>query len=208
MLHYKTITEQTLAILKHVQNRQLFNTHRLVGGTALALMQGHRISVDLDFFGHTELALEEILQELKVCGTISVLKNSPAIKVLAVNDIKLDIVNYRYPWIGEPVLEDGLRLASVKDIAAMKIAAITGRGSKKDFFDLVLILKQYSLTDIINFFVQKFPDASVYLALKSLIYFDDAEEQPDPIMFEKITWQQVKKIVETEQNMYLSKIGG
>lgn len=208
MLHYETITEETLAILKHAQSRPLFKTHRLVGGTALALLYGHRISVDLDFFGSTATSFDEIVKELESFGKIELLKNSSAIKVLVINNIKLDIVHYNYSWIEEPVKEDGLLLASAKDIAAMKIAAITGRGSKKDFFDLALLLKHFSLTEIFNFFILKYPDASIYLALKSLIYFDDADEQPDPVLFDKTSWKEVKRIIETEQVNYLTSIGG
>lgn len=208
MLHYQTITTETLAILKHVQSCTVFNTHRLVGGTALALMYGHRISVDLDFFGSTEISIDQISEELRSFGKIDILKNSPAIKVLAVNNIKLDIVKYNYPWIDGPVKEDKLLLASAKDIAAMKIAAITGRGSKKDFYDLALLLKHYTLSEILVFFTLKYPDASVYLALKSLIYFEDADEQPDPILFGKTNWLEVKQLVETEQRNYLKSIGG
>ena len=208
MLHYQTITEDTLAILKHVQNMPAFSEYRLVGGTALALHFGHRVSVDLDFFGKRDLTIEDITEGLHRFGEVRILKNSPAIKVLSVNNIKMDVVNYKYDWIEDSLNEDGLILAKVKDIAAMKIAAITGGGSKKDFFDLTLLLKYYSLEEILNFFGLKYPDSTVYLALKSLIYFDDADQEPDPIMFELMTWKEVKKVIERKQEEYLRSIGG
>ena len=163
---------------------------RLVGGTALALQYGHRESVDLDFFG--SLDLEDIAIVLKPFESVQLIRNSTNIKIYLVNGIKVDFVNYPYAWIDQAVLEEGLVLASDKDIAAMKIAAITGRGSKKDFIDLYFLLKKYSLDEIIAFYIQKFPDATKLIALKSLVYFSDADAEPTPKMIHKVSWEEAK----------------
>jgi hypothetical protein len=163
---------------------------RLVGGTALALQYGHRESVDLDFFG--SLDLEDIAIVLKPFESVQLIRNSTNIKIYLVNGIKVDFVNYPYDWIDQAVLEEGLVLASDKDIAAMKIAAITGRGSKKDFIDLYFLLKKYSLDEIIAFYIQKFPDATKLIALKSLVYFSDADAEPTPKMIHKVSWEEAK----------------
>jgi len=207
MLHKQTVATETLAILRFVQTNPLFNQTRLVGGTALSLQYGHRLSLDLDFFGKIDLSVDEITKELQHFGSIQTLKNSKSILILSVNNVKIDFVNYSYLWLEDTLELEGFKLALAVDIAAMKIATITGRGSKKDFFDLDLLLNYYSLENIFNFFEKKYTDASVYLALKSLVYFEDADNEPDPIILNGRTWRQVKRNVEAIQVKYLEKLG-
>ena len=90
------------------------------------------------------------------------------------------------------VFEDTLRLAGVEDIAAMKLAAITNRGTKKDFIDLYFLLKQYGLEELLDFYKNKYHDGSIFLVIKSLSYFDDAEEEAMPDMCVAIKWKDVK----------------
>lgn len=158
----------------------------------MALQYGHRQSIDLVFFGQMELSSEEIVQELRKVGQVQVINTSKSIFIFSVDKVKVDFVNYPYPWVEEPLKMEGLRLASEKDIAAMKVSAITRRGSKKDFIDLYFLLKHYSLKEILDFYTQKYPEASTYLALKSLIYFDDAETQVSPVMLQQTEWQEIK----------------
>jgi predicted nucleotidyltransferase component of viral defense system len=108
------------------------------------------------------------------------------------------LVNYNYHWLEDLIVEDGIRLAAIPDIAAMKLAAITGRGTKKDFVDLYFLLKEYRLKELIKLYKQKFTDASEYLLLKSLIYFEDAEKDPMPEMIVDVEWQEIKKSVREE----------
>jgi predicted nucleotidyltransferase component of viral defense system len=203
MLHYETIDASTLELLKALLHKEIFREVRLVGGTALALQLGHRRSIDLDLFGTftaDELTLSE---ELKTIGEITVLKKTPRIYVYSINGVKLDLVSYPYPWIEELIEQDDLRLAHPKDIGAMKLAAITGRGTKKDFFDLYFLLQRYELADLLFFYNQKFSDGSEFLVLKSLIYFEDAEADPDPVMLLPVSWSQVKKRVIEKHVAYL-----
>jgi len=90
------------------------------------------------------------------------------------------------------LIEENIRLASSKEIAAMKIAAIINRGTKKDFVDLNELLKIFSLQQIFDFYLQKFSDSSIFFALKSIVYFEDADEQKMPFMFKNIDWQTIK----------------
>ena len=133
MLHYKTIDTETLELLKKIQEIPAFSNLRLVGGTSLALQIGHRKSIDLDLFGkveHDEFTIVDILNKL---GQVTLLKKSENINIYTINGIKVDIVNYPYSWLKDIVFEDTLRLAGVEDIAAMKLAAITNRGTKKEY---------------------------------------------------------------------------
>ena len=92
-------------------------------------------------------------------------------------------------------LVGGTALADSKDIAAMKLAAITGRGTKKDFIDLYFLLKQYSLSEIVSFYKNKYADGSVFLVMKSLTYFDDADREQPPVMLKQISWTKAKKAI-------------
>ena len=99
---------------------------------------------------------------------------------------------------------DGIRLAQLADIAAMKIAAITGRGSKKDFVDLFFLLKKMQLADIISYYNKKYFDASTYLAIKSLTYFGDADQEMELDMLVDVEWDEVKNTIQKEVKDYLN----
>ena len=192
MFQYQTIEPGTLQLLKQLQDLPLLKGSRLVGGTALALQLGHRKSVDLDLFGGIDASSEEIREALSMSHSITVVKESRNINIYLIDGIKVDFVNYKYAWIDKAVEEDTIILAGIKDIAAMKIAAVVGRGTKKDFIDLFFLLRQYSLQEILQLYLQKYPDGSLFIALKSLSYFEDAEPDPMPVMFEKVNWEDVK----------------
>lgn len=193
MLSIQTVRPDTLELLKAISAQPEVKELRLVGGTALALQYGHRQSVDLDFFGKLPEDKEELIEVVRRVGDITVLNRSKIILQMVVNQVKVDFVDYsRYPWIDEPILGDGFVLASEKDIAAMKINAIMGRGTRKDFIDLYMLLQHYSLTQIMDFYRQKYPEFSEYRALLSMTYFDDAEMQDMPLMFIKTPWESMK----------------
>lgn len=207
MLYLETISTNTLDLLRKIQSLEIFRETRLVGGTALALQYGHRKSIDLDFFGKITASDEEIEYELIQLGKLTILKKSNAIKIYSLNDVKIDIVNYQYKWLSECIIDNDIRLADPADIGAMKLSAITGRGSRKDFFDLFFLLKHYTLKDLFEFYINKFPQASEYLVLKSLIYFEDAEHDADPDMFDKsVTWSVVKKNIQLVHAAYFKNL--
>lgn len=195
MLQYQTIYPATLQLLKDLQSLELLKECRLVGGTALALQLGHRRSVDLVFFGTVPQTPDELQDLLRENHDVTIVKESKNIHIYLIDGVKVDIVNYKYDWIDTPVEEDGIRLADVKDIAAMKVAAIIGRGTKKDFIDLYFLLKQYSLKELLELYLQKYPDGSLFIAIKSLSYFEDAEADPMPVMFEEVSWPDVKALI-------------
>jgi len=192
MLHYETIEPTTLELLKKIQQLPEFKNTRLVGGTALALQIGHRKSVDLDIFGEINCDSSVLQTALSSIANVTPLKLTKNINIFIVDNVKVDIVKYKYSWIDDLVEKDGLKLSSTKDIAAMKVTAIVGRGSIKDFVDIAHLLDYYSINDILNFYQQKYYDGSMFLALKSLTYFDDAEGCLMPYMFTDMSWEDVK----------------
>lgn len=205
MLQYQTVEPATLDLLKRIQQLPVFSSHRLVGGTSLALQFGHRLSIDLDFFSENLVEHEEILINIKPLGKVDIVSKSKYISCFYIDAIKVDFVSLPYKWIDEPVLEDSIRLASIKDIAAMKLAAITNRGSKKDFIDLALLIDQLGLRQMMNLYHKKYPDGMEMMVLRSLVYFGDADLQSDPVMLVPYDWKRVKKLILDEAKLYLNQ---
>lgn len=198
MLHLETISPDTLTLLKRIQSLDEFRDTRLVGGTALALQLGHRKSIDLDFFGKFDTTLEELTAILSEFSTVTPVSSSRMMRFLVVNGIKVDVVSYPYDWIDSPVHTEGVILAGVKDIAAMKLSAITNRGTKKDFIDYYFLLKQYPLEELIELYRLKYQDAQLFTSIKSLSYFEDAESDPMPDMIVPVNWDDVKSTIREE----------
>jgi predicted nucleotidyltransferase component of viral defense system len=175
----------------------------LVGGTSLALQIGHRISVDLDLFTSKSFDKVEVLDTLSKLGKLENIIDQGYFLQLEINQIKIDIVKYPYDFVDKPILIDEIRLLSIEKIAIMKLVAICNRGAKKDFVDIYFLLKKYSVIDLINLFEQQFPDMNTLQLLKSMIYFDDADLQPDPIMIKELHWQEVKNEIIQKMKSYL-----
>jgi len=208
MLSLQTIYPDTLELLKALMRLPVLSEMRLVGGTSLALQYGHRRSVDLDFFGKTIGDADELTEALQESvGELTLLSASKTIRVYNICNVKVDIVNYPYPWIDEPINEDGLILASPKDIAAMKVNAVIGRGTKKDFIDIYYLLQHFSFEDLMSFYLKKYPDGSEYRALLSMAYFEDADPHPMPYMFETVSWEEMKHCICMEVERYNKQHG-
>lgn len=204
MLYFETIDSRARNILGKLQHLPAFSELRLVGGTALALQVGHRKSIDLDLFGTIEADEFEVSKQLAETGQITVLKKSENINIVLLDGIKVDIVNYPYPWLEKPLSESGILLAGLKDIAAMKLAAITGRGTKKDFIDLFFLLKHFDFKQMLGFYNQKYSDGSEFLVLKSLSYFEDADSDETPRMLKLLDWDTIKSTISTTLEYYIN----
>jgi hypothetical protein len=198
MLYYTAVDTISLELLKQLLAIPCFSNLYLAGGTSLALQIGHRKSIDLDLFGAVET--EDIANALNSFGNIQLIKKTSNIQIYIINGVKVDIVNYNYPWI------DVACKAGKKDIAAMKLAAITGRGSRKDFVDLYFFLKEFNLQEMLSFYSKKYHDGSSFLVLKSLTYFNDAELDPQLIMLKKVDWKKVKQTIVNAVDTYLERL--
>ena len=176
----------------------------LVGGTALALQIGHRKSIDLDLFCDSSHDQEQIVQVLPIPKVE--FARTPVFLGVTVNGVKCDFVKFLFPRI-EPLLEvEGVRMAKPIEISAMKLWAITQRGSKKDFIDLYFLLKQFSFEEMFEFFRRKFSSIEPFMVLRSFTWFGDAEEDLDPFMLEPITWEEIKDGLVEEIEEYMGKI--
>ena len=168
----------------------------LAGGTNLALQFGHRSSVDLDLFTTRSFSERELFDELLTVFPKAV-KTDEAKNTLSlsVEGVKVDLLAHRYPLIKPFTEKFGIRFWSIEDVIAMKLGAVSGRGAKKDFWDLTELLNHFSLADMLGFFTTKYANSDPGYVVRSLTYFDDAESQADPITLNDVTWSQVKKRV-------------
>lgn len=202
MYHFKTIDPATLGLLNSLMLLPALKETRLVGGTALALHIGHRHSVDIDLFGITIGDETDLKEQIYSLGEVTVVQNTPNIRMWLINGIKVDIVRYPFPWISDLIIENNLRLAGINDIAAMKLAAITGRGRKKDFIDIYFLLKKIPLQELLRLYTEKYKDASLLLVIRSLSYFKDADKDEDPKMFKPDKWPEIKSFIRNELDKY------
>lgn len=176
----------------------------LAGGTGLALQRGHRLSVDLDFFSAADPLDESRRRNLKGTlsrlGEFSVREEKEGTLHSLIQGVETSFLSYRYPLVRPARRWRGLRVASLADIGLMKIGAIIGRGSRKDFRDLREITRGLPLEDLLRLAPKKFPDAEDFLfqASKALVYFDDAEAQPDVRLLRPEPWAEVKTYFQRE----------
>lgn len=194
-LHLETVSQELIAILHQLMQAAELNDFCLVGGTALALRFGHRRSIDIDLFTDRPFDANSLAQRLeRKFGLQQTVTESNTV-LGQIRSIKTDFIAHQYPLIGATEIIDGIRLLSLQDIAAMKLNAIANRGSKKDFWDYAQLLKRFDREELLSFFLQKYPNASRWNLDKSLAYFDDAENEPDPIDLTGQTWAQVKNAI-------------
>jgi predicted nucleotidyltransferase component of viral defense system len=193
MLHTESVAPATLGLLKKLTQLPSLQNFNLVGGTALALQIGHRVSVDLDFFNPNPFEVEDVLREIKAENyNITIIgKQSNNLNIL-VNGVKVDILKYTYPLIKPSIEVEGVKMLAKEDIAAMKLSAITNRGDKKDFTDLYFLLKEIDFNRLIDFYKEKYQIDEVFHVYKSLVYFEDADLQADLKMLKSASWDEIK----------------
>jgi len=202
MLYTTTVAPNTLGLLIELMEKSYLQGFNLVGGTALSLQIGHRKSIDLDMFTTESFDTNELKSKLEDDFPVfQVILESQNTLITNINDIKVDFIRFKYGFTYPIRYEDPIRLANVKDIASMKLDAITGRGKKKDFFDLFFLLKRYSLSELLSLYQEKYQHSTIFHVVKSITYFEEAEVEPDPIILDKkVNWMKVKKMLTEEVN--------
>jgi predicted nucleotidyltransferase component of viral defense system len=195
MLFTKTVAPNTLELLKELMKKPYLKPFVLVGGTGLSLQLGHRISVDLDLFANEDFNTTELKKQLQTdfnsFNTVFERNNS---LICEIDGIKTDIIRFKYGFNHSIIVEQGIRIANIKDIAPMKLDALSARGKKKDFYDLYFLIKAIPLTQILDLYKGMYNHTTIFHVIKSINYFVDAEKDPDPIVFQKnLTWQKVKE---------------
>lgn len=197
MLFSKTVTPHTLGVLSDLMQKDYLRSFVLVGGTGLSLQIGHRISIDLDLF------TLELFDTTELKGSLSsdfnsfqtVLERTNSL-ITEVDSIKVDFIRFKYGFQHPFVVDNNIRMANIKDIAPMKLDALSARGKKKDFYDLYFLLQIMSLPEMLKLYQEKYKHTTIFHVIKSINYFNDAETEADPIVFEpKLTWNKVKTTI-------------
>jgi len=195
------ISEETKNNLARLDKAGILKKFYLAGGTALALQLKHRLSLDLDFFTSTNLDIKLLIQKLKNLGGFSIEKESEDTLIGEFRGTRIAFFRYDYPLLFPLKDFEGIKIADVRDIGCMKIAAISSRGTKKDFIDLFFICQEImSLKEFLRLFMRKYKAVNYNMVhiFKSLIYFKDAELDPMPKMIAPVSWVRVKEFFREE----------
>lgn len=195
MLHTQTVDESTLELLKSLQEKEYLNGFFLVGGTALSLYYGHRKSIDLDLFTNQPFDAGWLLEQIQQDFPIQLHFTSTNTIKGSINNIKVDFIAHRYPYLEEPFVFYNYKILSEKDIIAMKLNAISVSGQRsKDFIDLFFALEHYSIAEMILFYQKKYGQIGDMHVLKSLVFFDDVDLSDWPVLIKdpSLKWDKVK----------------
>lgn len=209
-IYRSTVTETLWDVLEELMGWEEVEPFRLVGGTSLSLLLGHRKSVDIDLFTDAPYkSLDFSLIEKKIKETFSfVADNDTGLTVIGksffVGNSEEDVVKvdffYTDPFVF-PMIEYGtIRLSSLEEIAAMKMEVIGHQGRKKDFWDIHELLDNYSLNDIMRFYAERYPYSySTEELLEKLTDFELADKDFDPICMKDKSWELIKLDLEEKK---------
>lgn len=197
-MHEKVLPKGSLDLLAAIDrtDASVLREWVLAGGTGLALQLGHRVSEDFDFFRTDGFSAEALHRVFGKTGGYETLQESGDTLTMLAHGIKVSFFRVDDPFLFGAKPFRNLSVADIRDIALMKLAAISGRGSRKDFIDLHALLKGgLSLQEYFDLLDAKFGPgrANAYHILKSLTYFEDAEAEPMPRMLEPFSWQECRK---------------
>jgi len=207
-MHAKVLPRQGQKLLAQLEKSDspALRDWILAGGTGLALRLGHRVSEDFDFFrtdGASPLALHEVFRRI---GPYETLQEADHTLTVLAGGTKVSFFTVKDPFLFKPDSYRFFAVADMKDIALMKLAAISGRGSRKDFVDMFTMVRNgLGLRELFALFPKKYGQgrANVYHLLKSLTYFEDAEKEPMPVMLEPFNWKECKSFFTREAQLLI-----
>lgn len=200
-MHPRVLSASAWRVVRRLVASGVLESWTLAGGTALALQLGHRHSEDLGFFGAPNFDTEHLLHRLAAVAEVEVQSRSAGTLHAVVDQLRVSFLRAQEPLVFPAVAYRRLSVADPRDIAAMKVAAIGGRGSRKDFVDLYFYLETgATLAGTFAVLRQRFAriDYNEYHLLKSLVYFDDAEAEPMPRMLRTVSWDTIKETMTAE----------
>ena len=195
------ISKKTKANLEILTKEAVLKNFYLAGGTGAALQLKHRVSLDLSFFTKEDIDTKTLIQKIKTLGKFSIERETENTLIGIFNGTRVSFLKYDYPLLFDLKLIKGIKIADLRDIGCMKIDAISSRGMKRDFIDLFFICKELiSLNNLLSLFKRKYKSVNYNMIhiLKSLAYFEDAENNPMPKMVVSVSWQEVKNFFKEE----------
>jgi hypothetical protein len=206
MFYPETVEPAILELIRKLQQTSAFKDFLLVGETALSLQIGHRKSVDIDLFSQQSFEAETCASLLEENYNLQLLYLQNNTLKGIIGEIFIDIIAHNYPRISDVIIFDGIRMASLQDIAAMKVNAISGNGTRvKDFVDIYFLLKSMSFQSIIESFSKKYGARNEFHAIKSLTYFEevDLKTWPEMILEPDLRFQEIKNSIIKARNDFL-----
>ena len=210
MLQQEAIDTSTLELIKSIQAKEYLTGFYLVEGTALALHFGHRKSIDIDLFSNFSFDASALIENIHQDYPYQLLYTADNTLKGSINNIKVDLIAHRYPYILEPVMNSGIQLLSMPDIAAMKLNAISTSGQRiKDFIDIYFLLQHFDLKTLLAFFRTKYKQEQDTFILKSLMYFDEVDLSDWPVLVKDhgLKWNTVKNRLEKTVIQYVKNEG-
>lgn len=204
----ETLSQSTRSNLEILKKAGVVSSFYLAGGSAVALYLGHRLSFDLDFFTSEPFPAGELILRMSNQGELKVIERSANTILANFNGERVSFFVYPYPLSFPTQSFRGILLADLRDIAPMKLDAISSRGTKRDFIDLYFIsLEGINLETVFDLFQKKYAMVSYNLfhLIKSLSYFEDAEKDEMPRMLKPVSWEAIKKFF-SEEARRLSQI--
>lgn len=193
MLYKETVTKEMWELLQRLMKDEKLKDFNLVGGTSLSLQIGHRLSIDIDLFTTEDFDEQAILDHLGNQHPVKIREIKKNTMLLDIDQVKVDILTHKYPW-QEPILtEEGVRLASLYDIGAMKLHAIFQNGTRiKDFVDMHFLLEHHPLKTYLQAYENKY-GRNPGLAAYSLLHHNniDMEEKVKLIKGKETNWNKM-----------------
>ncbi len=176
-------------------NDGLLKDFFLVGGTALALQIGHRISIDLDFFNQSSFDESSLITKLENKYNFQLDYQSKNTLKGEIQGIKVDFITHNYPLSKSLIQEEGVRMASPEDIAAMKLNAIAGNGTRlKDFIDIAYLSSKITLSQMVNVYEHKYASRNPAIVIKALEYHQDINfKEVIEMVDNKYKWKNIEK---------------
>ena len=179
----------------------------MAGGTALALQLGHRTSLDFDFYNIKHFSSSDLYNKIENIFKYNSEKISTAKDTLLclVSEVDMSFFWYSHKLIDNPIKVKGVLLASLQDIAAMKLIAISSRPAQRDYIDIFYLLKKFTLEEMFAFGYKKYPNFNHYLALRALTFFKDLEDSNKrsiKIFDPDFSWPKAKEKIFTEVKKY------
>jgi len=200
-MHPKVLSSDAWSAVRRLAAAGLLDGWTLAGGTGMALQFGHRYSEDLDFFRAQDFDPAQLIDDLARLGHVEVQARSAGTLHAKFDRLRLTFLKTQAPLLFPGAPYRGLVVADLRDIAVLKLIAIGGRGSRKDFVDLFFYLRSGgSLDAVFALLRERLPavEYNEYHLLKSLVYFDDAEGEPMPRMISDVSWAEVKAAIVDE----------
>ncbi len=200
-MHPKVIGADGWAVVRKLVRAGRTSGWVLAGGTGLALQLGHRVSKDLGFFRPGPFDSAELATRLTPIGRVAVQGRSAGTLHVALDGLRVSFLAAQAPLLFPGTPYRGLVVADPRDIAVMKLVAIGGRGSRKDFVDLFFYIRSGgSLEAVFEMTRRRFArlDFNEYHLLRSVVYFEDAETEPMPRMLRRVSWSEIKKSLVAE----------